>query len=282
MLAQSPRLRESDLVELAKTKGQAHLLAIAGRADIGEAVTDVLVRRGNPEVVRTVADNQSAKLSEGGFSALVKRAEGDEDLAEKVGSRADIPPHLFRELLVRATAVVQQRLLASAKPETRAEIQRVLDKISREVRQVGAGARLHGGDAHRGARCIRPASSARPELVEFAKDEEVRGDGRRARGALRRADRDRRPPDGRRPARPDPHSLQGRRLRLGRPRARSSWRGRAPRARRRQSLDDAFANFERLSPSTAQRVVRFWQVAPATTGERTDLRGTHRLGWKIR
>jgi hypothetical protein len=26
------------------------------------------------------------------------------------------------------------------------------------------------------------------------------------------------------------------------------------------SLDAAFANFEKLSPSTAQRVVRFWQV----------------------
>ena len=27
-----------------------------------------------------------------------------------------------------------------------------------------------------------------------------------------------------------------------------------------QALDVAFANFERLSASTAQRVVRFWQV----------------------
>ena len=27
-----------------------------------------------------------------------------------------------------------------------------------------------------------------------------------------------------------------------------------------QALDAAFANFEKLSPSTAQRVVRFWQV----------------------
>ncbi|MEX0842700.1 MAG: DUF2336 domain-containing protein, partial [Xanthobacteraceae bacterium] len=29
-----------------------------------------------------------------------------------------------------------------------------------------------------------------------------------------------------------------------------------------QGLDDAYANFERLSASTAQRVVRFWQVRP--------------------
>jgi hypothetical protein len=29
-----------------------------------------------------------------------------------------------------------------------------------------------------------------------------------------------------------------------------------------QSLDESLANFERLSASTAQRVVRFWQVSP--------------------
>lgn len=107
MLAESKRLEDADLVEVAKTRGQAHLAAIAGRSNIGEAVTDVLVRRGDHDVVRNVADNQSAKLSEGGFSALVRRAEGDGDLAEKVGQRLDIPPHLFRDLLVRATAVVQ-------------------------------------------------------------------------------------------------------------------------------------------------------------------------------
>ena len=119
VLTQSVRLKETELVELAKTKGQAHLAVIAGREGIGEAITDVLVRRGDAEVMHNVADNQTARLSEGGFSALVKRAEGDGDLAEKVGQRPDIPAHLFRDLLVRATAVVQQRLLQAAKPETR-------------------------------------------------------------------------------------------------------------------------------------------------------------------
>jgi uncharacterized protein (DUF2336 family) len=33
-----------------------------------------------------------------------------------------------------------------------------------------------------------------------------------------------------------------------------------------RGLDDAFANFERLSPATAQRVMRFWQARPASAG----------------
>src|SRR5205823_3408066 len=44
VLQQSQRLAETDLVSIAKTKSQAHLLAISGRDGIGEAVTDVLVR----------------------------------------------------------------------------------------------------------------------------------------------------------------------------------------------------------------------------------------------
>src|SRR5580704_849230 len=126
-------LQEADLLDLAHTKSQAHLQAISTRQDLGEAVTDVLVRRGNGEVARSVAGNRMARISETGFFRLIRRAESDGVLAEKVGLRPDIPPQLFRELLTRATAVVHERLLASATPELQAEIRRVLDKVSSEI-----------------------------------------------------------------------------------------------------------------------------------------------------
>src|SRR5271156_6759965 len=68
VLKLAPRLQEADLVDLAKTKGQAHLQAISTRQALGEAVTDVLVRRGDREVARNVAGNRGARLSEAGFS----------------------------------------------------------------------------------------------------------------------------------------------------------------------------------------------------------------------
>ena len=126
VLAQAPRLADADLVDVANTKGQAHLQAISKRPAIGEALTDVLVRRGNREVAHRVADNRGARISHTSFSNLVKRAELDGVLAEKVGLRPDIPAHMFRDLLIQATEVVQKRLLASAKPDTQAEIRRVL------------------------------------------------------------------------------------------------------------------------------------------------------------
>ena len=46
VLKLAPRLAEADLIGVARTKGHAHLKAISARAALGEAVTDILLRRG--------------------------------------------------------------------------------------------------------------------------------------------------------------------------------------------------------------------------------------------
>jgi uncharacterized protein (DUF2336 family) len=102
VLAESARLTTADLVEIAQTKGQGHLLAISGRRQLGETVTDILLERGNREVVHGVASNSTSLLSPNGHAVLVKAAENDDILAETAGRRLDIPLHLLRELLLKA------------------------------------------------------------------------------------------------------------------------------------------------------------------------------------
>src|SRR5215208_1418084 len=261
LLSLSRRLDEAALVEIAKSKGQAHLLAIAGRGEIGEAITDVLVKRGDREVIRNVADNHYARLSEAGFSTLVKRAEGDGTLAEKVGQRPDIPPHLFRALLLQATDLVQKRLLSKAKPETAAEIRRVLAKVSREI-----GAKAAPRDYTEAQRTVTAMKRAgllnEKELASFACEqcfeETVVALSVLCAVPLDIVDR---LIGG---ERADPVLIlcraagfkwdTVRAIILSRPgKAGTSTNG----------LDEALANFERLSISTAQRVVSFWQVRPA-------------------
>jgi Uncharacterised protein conserved in bacteria (DUF2336) len=133
VLTQSERLTEHDLIEIAETKSQEHLLAISGRARLGETVTDVLLDRGDREVKHKLAKNDGARFSEAGFENLVKSAESDQSLAEKVGLRLDLPIRLFRELLLRATEAVRSHLLSIAPPEAKEEIQSVLATISNEV-----------------------------------------------------------------------------------------------------------------------------------------------------
>jgi uncharacterized protein (DUF2336 family) len=130
VLASSSRLRTSDLVEIASTKGQDHLLAISGRTNLPEAVTDVIVDRGEGKVIRKLANNASARFSDSGYSKIVARSEADAELIEILGLRVDLPLNFLRDLLRRATKAVRDRLMALAPPELQEEIARVLKSIS--------------------------------------------------------------------------------------------------------------------------------------------------------
>ncbi len=156
VLTQSARLSDDDLIEIAETKTQAHLLAISGRAQIGASVTDALLQRGDSQVLHQLAANNGARFSETGFGSLVKHSENDERLAEKVGLRVDLPLKLFRELLMRATEAVRTRLLALAGPESRAHIQRVLAHVSEDVEhEAGLVSEQDYAKAHARAAAMR-------------------------------------------------------------------------------------------------------------------------------
>src|SRR5258708_26600840 len=55
VLRNSNRLSEKDLLEIANTLSQQHLLAISCRKSVNEALTDVLMRRGNVNVSNELA-----------------------------------------------------------------------------------------------------------------------------------------------------------------------------------------------------------------------------------
>jgi uncharacterized protein (DUF2336 family) len=130
VLVQSRRLTTSTLVEIASTKGQDHLFAISGRADLPEIVTDVIVDRGEHRVIRKLAGNTSARFSETGYAGMVTHAEADDELIEMLGLRIDLPIKFLRDLLRRATDAVRDRLMAVAAPELQEEIRRVLKAIA--------------------------------------------------------------------------------------------------------------------------------------------------------
>jgi uncharacterized protein (DUF2336 family) len=135
VLAQSQRLATAELLEIAKTKSQVHLLAISGRSRLDEAVTDVLVERGDGQVVHKLATNSAAKFSQTGFAALAGRAQADVGLAERLMRRLDVPFEMLHALLSRATEAVRARLLSCVGAERRAERRLVLAKASKEIGQ---------------------------------------------------------------------------------------------------------------------------------------------------
>lgn len=136
VLLKSDCLSEGDLIEIASQRGEAHLVAISGRKALNEALTDVLLKRGGTDVHRVLAKNSGAHFSETGYSTLVATAEGDEDITESLGLRADIPLRFLRDLLSRATEAVRSRLLSLASPEMRQKIAAVIESVTAKMSAV--------------------------------------------------------------------------------------------------------------------------------------------------
>ena len=137
VLSQSTVLSDSDLIVSASTQSQGHLYAIAQRRTISEAITEILIERGEPIVVHTVAKNAGARISDDSFRELVERSGDDAQLALHVGRRRDIPRHHFLKLLETASAAVCSRIVAE-NPQFSGAVQgavtEVVDDINLEIR----------------------------------------------------------------------------------------------------------------------------------------------------
>ena len=255
------RLADRDLMYIAENKSQAHLLAMSTRLGINEALADTLVERGDREVARSIANNRHAHLSDNAFTTLVECAEQDGVLAEKVGMRTDIPPRLFRQLLMRASEVVQKRLLAKAKPETQTEIRRVLAQITDEV-AAKAAPRNYAAALAAVRRLHSQHKLGETDIADFARfgkyEETIAALAILCAVPVEVVDR---LMNG---ERSDPVLILARASGFGWQTVKAILNGRPGAKPSPHGLDVARENFERLTVITAQRVVRFWQVRQGT------------------
>jgi uncharacterized protein (DUF2336 family) len=251
VLTRSVRLDDDDLVDIAKTQGQAHLLAISGRTGLSDVVTDVLIDRGDRDVARNVAMNREARFSRAGLTALAERAAQDSVLAEKLGQRPELTPQELRHLLFTASDAARQGLLAAARPETQAEIQRILATVSPDVAEAAAQA-----EAQQSVRALeRAAKLDDAKLLDFANSGRVK----EAIAALAilcdvSIDVARRLLGG---DQPDAALILCQAAGMSWPTACAVIR--ACNGGRAGELDHAFADFDRLTTPTAERIVGIWR-----------------------
>jgi len=132
VLSQSERLSDADLVANAQEKGQSHMLAISQRPQLSEIVTDVLIERGDQQVLLSTVGNRGARISNSGFSKLVQLSNTDEMLAVRVGGRQEIPLYLFRQLLMKASERVRTKLEA-AQPALSLQISGVVSEVADRI-----------------------------------------------------------------------------------------------------------------------------------------------------
>jgi uncharacterized protein (DUF2336 family) len=272
VLANSGALDVEDILEIARTQSLAHLEAIAGRADIGEDITDVLVDRGDMTVARKVAANSGARFSEDSLQSLVDLAGNDSDLANAVARRRELPPEMFRNLLSRASDTVRKRLMETANPATAKAINRILTEGAAaqkaEAPVVPADVKRSYRDAKRAVMEAQKKGGITPEtLLQFAKAmkfEEVLVTFSAMTGvSLDVIDRLLEDPSD------DPLMIMGKAIDL-------DWNimlpviaARAGTPELRESrADEANKKYRKLSTYSAQRVMRFWQQREKASGGR--------------
>jgi uncharacterized protein (DUF2336 family) len=85
---------DEDLVQFVKTKRKEYLALLATRPQLSEAVTDVLIDRGDVDVMRVVTANPGAKISEGGFARLISEARQSKEITAMLLNRPDLPDEL--------------------------------------------------------------------------------------------------------------------------------------------------------------------------------------------
>ncbi|MBR0794101.1 DUF2336 domain-containing protein [Bradyrhizobium jicamae] len=135
LLRRSPVIDDKVLVEIARAMGQGHLLAMAERPRLSTALTDVLVERGDRDVIRRAASNAGAAFSNVGFSTLVKRAHMDGVLTLRIGQRDDLPPEHLKSLLEGSIDVVRRRLFTVARPDRQVAINKAMHEITGATEQ---------------------------------------------------------------------------------------------------------------------------------------------------
>ena len=170
ILVQSRRVKEDTLIAAAASKSQQHLFAISQRGTLSEALTDVLVERGDRDVVHSVVKNRGARFSDAGFRILVNRSTGDDALASEVGTRTDIPRQHFLMLLNKASSAVRARLVAE-NPQASSAIDNVLAEvvggIRNEVRDASPAFAAAEAEVERQNRIKRIGET---EIYQYAKD----------------------------------------------------------------------------------------------------------------
>jgi len=171
VLARSEQLTDQTLVNIAERKGVLYLGQIAKRRQLNEAVTDVLVDRGDRNVLATLAENYGARFSRLGMSTLAMRACGDDELISIIAQRDDIPLLIYKQLLSYATEQTRRHLLDMDSANSKA-VGRTLNSVETRAKVTitarGAVAAQRIAESFR-----KDIERAKSDIIKFASNDRI-------------------------------------------------------------------------------------------------------------
>jgi hypothetical protein len=126
VLKSSPRISTSDIVDIAKSYGEPHLLAIAERKNLQSHVTDALLNREFKTVWRSALENKTAQFSDEGYLKAVEMTKQDPRLRVILLKREGVPAQVL-EALSKSSGIPSQEEATSNSPKAISQTQIEVD-----------------------------------------------------------------------------------------------------------------------------------------------------------
>lgn len=138
VLTHSLVLTEDDLRDIARTEGQGHLLAISKRASLPETITDVLIDRGDQNVLEGVSGNAGARFSDTGLQQLTFKAMEFPRIVDHLTLRDDITFARLNRIVASFDEAASERLreFVDRHREAAAELLRETQEKMEAARQL--------------------------------------------------------------------------------------------------------------------------------------------------
>lgn len=150
VIKSSPVLKQTDLIEIAETRGQEHMAAMTARTDISEQLSDVLVNKGDDRVVEGLVRNHTARIGDDTMKKVVARSETSSSLQAPLVERPDLPAELMKDMLAFVTEDLKARILQQTNMVNSEKLDQMLEDVGAKI------------GADNGA---RKANRSKPELV---------------------------------------------------------------------------------------------------------------------
>jgi len=111
ILASSPILHDSDLIEVVRHRTMQHQLAVAIRKDVSEEVSAALVEAGTEDVIVTLLNNQDARISADVLDHLAEESKRVDSYQKPLVRRPDLPTELAERMYYWVSAAVRNYIV---------------------------------------------------------------------------------------------------------------------------------------------------------------------------
>ncbi|HEY4163868.1 MAG TPA: DUF2336 domain-containing protein [Dongiaceae bacterium] len=160
ILMGSKALLDVDLIEVVRNRSTQHLLAIAMRRDLSTAVADALVQSGEKDVIRTLLDNDDARISRATMAYLVEQSKTVDEFQEPLIRRRDLPADLARRMCLWVSAALRQAILERFEIDPD-QLDDALEPVARE----GSGPQAENPAANALAQTLGNSRQLTPRLL---------------------------------------------------------------------------------------------------------------------